>query len=337
MTSKLLKQHLIDAADDTYSALVGGFAFVSLFYLICYWLVGDVFDLVGLLNTIASTFWMIATVLFVLNLVLRKWLYALCLLPSIIMLVVVYGGYFLPKSSPNLAPDFSVLTYNVLAFDDESSWSERLAVIRRVDADIVLLQELNEELANRLRDELSETYPHMALDTNAEYPSTGQGVLSRYPIVRSRYFKRWWITEQYGGNQKLEIQLPQTTLMVGNIHFLPATAYFGIYNTSRIAREAEYLSDRFRDDSAPQILAGDFNMTNLMESYAILQSEGYSDAFREVGWGFGWTSRKVPARIDYVFYRGNLQAIESYVVADSGDSDHYPVFTSFAILPPDDD
>jgi endonuclease/exonuclease/phosphatase family metal-dependent hydrolase len=92
----------------------------------------------------------------------------------------------------------------------------------------------------------------------------------------------------------------------------------------------------------PLIVTADFNATDQNQAYRIITRQ-LNDSWREAGWGFGHTfpggpipdlprpmvaGHPIPmwvARIDYIFYSNNLEAIEARLGVWDGVSDHRPV------------
>ena len=96
-----------------------------------------------------------------------------------------------------------------------------------------------------------------------------------------------------------------------------------------VAETAQYADD------FPQLLFGDFNSGIKDEPYALLTAAGWQDVYEAVhgqgetgftahGWKF---DRKKGRRIDFIYTRGGVQALESEIVKDAPSgiypSDHY--------------
>ena len=81
---------------------------------------------------------------------------------------------------------------------------------------------------------------------------------------------------------------------------------------------------------------GDFNITDQTTNYTEFSSY-LADAFRERGWGLGFTftrfrELRIPMwRIDYVFHSEELIVLEADV-GDFAGSDHRPVFVRFGFV-----
>ncbi len=83
-------------------------------------------------------------------------------------------------------------------------------------------------------------------------------------------------------------------------------------------------------------------MTNLSDDYGRVANR-YTDSYAQIGWGMGFgfpdftyafNIKYMPpiARIDYVFYDTHFQPVEMHVGTDSGGSDHFPVYATFALV-----
>jgi len=102
-------------------------------------------------------------------------------------------------------------------------------------------------------------------------------------------------------------------------------------------REVTLWLERFEaeDANTPMLIVGDFNMTDRSDDYWRIV-EHYHDAFREVGFGFGWTFNgtfPIPLlRIDYVFHNDAVQALTARVLVNSGNSDHNPLVVDVTLL-----
>jgi endonuclease/exonuclease/phosphatase (EEP) superfamily protein YafD len=109
-----------------------------------------------------------------------------------------------------------------------------------------------------------------------------------------------------------------------------------IFNSSYRSREIAEILERSSAETNPVILVGDFNMADLSDEYRAIR-ESYSDAFGEVGQGFGWTFSlsSYPAflRLDYLFFSEGIRPITAEVLADRWGSDHHPILLSLVITP----
>ena len=274
----------------------------------------------------------------------RRWPLALLSLPALLVFLLNYGEFFLPRSAPvkSPAPSLHFLTYNVHA--ESIHVQPLLDVIRAADADVVALQEVSPALAEELATHLIDRYPYQALHPNLDNPIWGQGVLSRYPIVEDEY---WRISL---GHQRVKIDRDGSPLVLYNVHpvhpFLLEEGRLFDMQPHRV--EVDEILRRATRDTGEVIIAGDFNMTDQADDYQRL-AQHFGDTYREVGWGLGFTFPDFTspnaqpiktsifsaigrplARIDFIFHSGDLQPVAARVWPTSGGSDHRPILAEFA-------
>lgn len=306
---------------------------------------GEELPIVGLFNTMLPALLLPAIALAIVWLVAGRWKLALLMAPSILALVSGYGTMFLPRPGPPpAAPQISVLTFNLHA--ERVALGPMVDVIRAADADIVALQEISPEAAETFRAELSDLYPHQAVHLHPGNPVMGQGVLSKHPLRDSEY---WQVAMWH---QRVIVTVDGMDIALYNVHpHIPfARAPIGVaFDAGNRGRDIADILERAGREQKPVILAGDFNMTDRSAHYRQV-TENYRDAFREAGWGFGFTfpdfssphalPRGLPrvalplpllTRIDYVFYSEHFQAVEALVWPSAGGSDHRPVLARLAL------
>ncbi len=151
----------------------------------------------------------------------------------------------------------SVLSYNLnFGIPGEPS---TIALIRRQDADIVLLQETNPAWARALRAELDDIYPYM--DFRHCCRAGGLGILSHYPFDSREYIPsptKWFPA------WRLLARTPLGHIQLLNVHLRPPVSdggswLLGQFTTAgiRLAEITEFA--RHLDFNTPTIVAGDFN------------------------------------------------------------------------------
>jgi vancomycin resistance protein VanJ len=253
-------------------------------------------------------------------------------LPALALLLVFYGGNFAPRvfAVAENAPRLHLLTYNLLFWN--THYDAIINIIQQTDADVVALQELSAPAADILTQEFQEKYPYQVV-----YPgdSSGSGILSRYPILEEEV----WV--DIHNQQKLVLQVADQTLTLFNVH-TPIPLGYGADPEWRTATLQRILA-RAEGVTGDVMLVGDFNMGDGSSDYAKI-AQSYTDSFKVAGYGFGlsfpdWSSRggmkqflPLLARLDYVFYRGNIQAVEAWTSHTSGGSDHRPYYVELAMM-----
>ncbi|MGB1287135.1 MAG: endonuclease/exonuclease/phosphatase family protein [Aggregatilineales bacterium] len=255
-------------------------------------------------------------------------------LPVFIILIVIYGVRLLPVDLPDAEADFSVMTFNIQATNE--NLGELWTLVQDADADIVGFQEITPRAAEYIKRVSSEAYPYeVANDDNC---SSGRGLISRYPItsecVRADRPFRY---------QRIVIDIEGREVVFYNVHMPPPEFdSSGFYNEDRPEIVQELLA-RAAEETAPVILMGDFNMGDMTTDYFIMTSR-YTDAFMESGEGHGMTYPfsgvaygedpdllSIPrfVRLDYVFHSDELQSVYTESPAQWR-SDHLPLKVDFA-------
>ncbi|MSP14364.1 MAG: hypothetical protein EXR62_15605 [Chloroflexi bacterium] len=250
--------------------------------------------------------------------------------------IFVYGPFFLPRFETQRAlvnRPLTFVNYNLSPAYPEAGLL--LAALRAESADIVALEELSPPLASSLREQSRILYPYQIIEP--EISTTA--LLSRYPILRSAWLK---LAGQERPVIHATIDVNSVEIEVLAIHPPPpGLSWFrssllptGQYNDGE--SEINELIQRLAVLNKPLVVLGDFNLSDQSHAYTQM-TKVFKDAFREAGWGFGFTfpndvtleqtrigQVSVPGpfvRLDYIFYSADFRAQEAHVTCKSG-SDH---------------
>jgi endonuclease/exonuclease/phosphatase (EEP) superfamily protein YafD len=236
-------------------------------------------------------------------------------------------------------PLLKVLTFNVLAYHPHLE--PVIELIRAEDPDLVLVQEMNIELARCFQLDLHDRLPHQIL--KAIDSPAGMGMLSKHPLRPLRIdLPHEWV----GAPLAAEMDWDGRPVTVVNFH-LYATNHIESagqlrHEFSLREQQAELLRE-YAHAHSPAILCGDGNSVALNDSSRIMN--GYlTDSWEEAGFGLGHTFPThsdakgsmrfhigpIPGptrlmRIDYIYHTPELQAVSARVPQGDGASDHYPV------------
>jgi vancomycin resistance protein VanJ len=301
-------------------------------YLVLHALTGDALWPVSAFHFLVHPFaWAILPVL-PFAVVRRHWLTALALTGVAGWYLVTFAPQWLPPPSVAYLEGedvVRVMTFNIgngLAQPDSL-----LSVIRAGQADIIGLQEVTAGQADALADALATEYPYQVLH-GLGIP--GKGLLSRYPVTEAE------MVEYHPGRPDLIalVDVNGQAVRVIVAHPLPPrmhrTGFFFNENTRiQFARLVDQI-----DPAMPTIMLGDFNMTYLHDFHRMLRDAGMSDAFREVGQGYGFTLpmrlgqvQLVPfMRVDYIWHSEHFRPLSAIVGPDGG-SDHLPVIAELLV------
>jgi len=255
--------------------------------------------------------------------------------------VIVWGGLFWPNSHEEAeGPVLTVMAYNLLGFNPDPEGV--VEALRKSDADLIGLSELNPRVARAIERELRDEYPYQLLEP--EDGVTGSGVISRiaFERVEAPLADPEWISPP----TVIQLEFEGRSVIFVRVHSASGAVYYAARE-----RQARLLSQFASEQTEPVILAGDFNATDRNDSYAVLTQHMY-DAWEKAGSGLGNTfpgasrdaspgsSRpdvlgiSVPKwliRIDYVFCSYDWEAIDARIGPWDGHSDHRPVIASVTL------
>jgi endonuclease/exonuclease/phosphatase (EEP) superfamily protein YafD len=233
------------------------------------------------------------------------------------------------------------MAYNVLGFNMHPDGV--IEALRKSDADIIGLSELNKQVAAAIARELRDEYPYQTLDPKDGV--TGSGVISRLPFERIAAPKLAdpdWISPP----TVLQLQFDGESILFLRVHSASGASHYEARE-----RQARLLADYAAAQDRPVILAGDFNTTDRNDSYQILAEHLY-DAWEKAGSGLGNTfpgasKNDTPGssrpdvlgidapqwliRIDYVFCTYDWEAVDARIGPWDGHSDHRPVIAEVAL------
>jgi len=266
-----------------------------------------------------------------------------------------------------------ILTYNThtmggIRLPDVKTPVKVFDIVRQSGADIVCLQEYAFSKSPKghsetdLRKRLSDIYPYYGFVTNKGQTAMGVAMFSKYPILKYEKIDE----DQYqGAIAYAEVDFHGRSLALVNCYMqsfqIPnaerefmnemgkkfetdsiARLEKGLRNLSRAFRARAKQSLQVRDylvshkelASKPLLVLGDMNDTPISFTYNKLRDD-LSDTWVEAGFGPGISFRMFPFwfRIDHIFHSSHLRALDIKVLRDAKQSDHYPVFASYQLLP----
>ncbi len=212
-----------------------------------------------------------------------------------------------------------IATYNI--HKGFSHFNRRLMVhelrqhLQALDADIVFLQEVQGEHqhhAQRLPDWPPEpqyeflahqTWPEFAYGRNAVYDhgDHGNAILSRYPILSAE-------NQDISAHRFEQRGLLHCEIAVDTLHLHCLCVHLGLHERGR-RRQVSALTERVRrliPDTAPLILAGDFNDWRSKANQELVTGLGLQDIFLDPK---GRSARTYPSgfpllRLDRIYARG---------------------------------
>jgi len=259
---------------------------------------------------------------------------------------VAFGFVACTRSHPErslAAPStFKVLVYNVHAGKDAGGKDnlQRVAdVVREVDADVVLLQEVDKGArrsggVDQPSEYAKRTGYHVAFGRSLDYDGGEYGIamLSRWPIRRDSaiHLPVDPPQERSGGSHEARIAMsalidaPFGELTLFNTHI--DASGDDRWRLQEIRTIEQLAQSAIRAGKKRVLFGGDFNSTPESAVQTQLRVNGFRDSWQRCGRGDGFsypadTSRK---RIDYLFLLAGVECTEARVV-DTQASDHRPV------------
>lgn len=291
--------------------------------LIILWLItGERIFFVNIfVNTSPAVYYPLPFVLFLAILLREPRTFSFLLIPTIAVFYI-YVPRFMPRTIESVrGEEIVLLTYNLQA--DNRSYEVLDGVLRRADADIVSLEEVNTDMADWLATNWSNEYPYFLTYSNERDISqySGRYFMSRYPITGYEmvaYLGRLTFI-------RAELDVSGQSLVVYNVH-LPPPRYSPIFDTINRGGALTVLLERTSQDSSV-ILMGDFNMTDQTRDYQRLAAQ-YQDSFLTTSTGLGtsWPNARyanealsfMPSliRIDYIWLTENIVPQETRVLRE---------------------
>ncbi|MDP2343189.1 MAG: endonuclease/exonuclease/phosphatase family protein [Deltaproteobacteria bacterium] len=259
----------------------------------------------------------------------------------LIVVVVVVAGCAGPQLARAPEPEEAsarLFSWNVnfgLAGDPAA-----LELIANSGADVVLLQETNEEWERAIRGRLRTVYPHMEFHHCCR--AGGLAVLSKGKIVDVEVLPAvsWFPA------LRAVVDTPIGPVETLNVHLRPpfgddGGVVSGWFETPAV-REQEMLAFATAlEEHTGSVVVGDFNEDE-GRAISALQERGYVDALplfwpEQPTWHWPIAGVDVKLRLDHVFVRaGRLEVIDVHV-EEAGGSDHFPMVAVLILAEDDDD
>jgi endonuclease/exonuclease/phosphatase (EEP) superfamily protein YafD len=317
--------------------LILGYTFLLVIWYSAWMTIGDSLWWLALLNRVVMWAFLPLPVLLLLTTRRPRCRKLLCLLPGLFITALVLGPLLVPHLPPTPThPRLRVLSFNVL-FNNPTP-AALVATIRSADADVVALQEVQPPLMEQLIDTFRTSYPYTVIAPHHPYGTPA--LLSRIP------FQATQILDLQADRSAVLVQIEYTgqPITIVSAHLLayglewvswsdlPAVVNQRVREQERQA--ARILAATAGDAPSSVIVACDCNSPETSGTTRLFYRAFQSSA-RAAGWSWRAFSQPgahpdlAPNHIDYVFYRGALQAVAHYLLEEQGGSDHHPVVAEF--------
>jgi endonuclease/exonuclease/phosphatase (EEP) superfamily protein YafD len=234
----------------------------------------------------------------------------------------------LPEAAKT-SPQFTLLSHNI-RYDNQDPLLE-VEEIRRVNAEIVFLQEITPRGFRRLQDAGAfDAYPYS--DVDARTGATGLAIFSKFPL------KEVEVKPGPGYPQQRAVaDISGREVVLWNVHLRSPVS--GPIEDWR--GDLEFLRKELHAEGGDVLVAGDFNATWSHAPFRKLVDNGYREAAIDRGRGHarswpvdGDLGRRTKGfiRIDHVLTRDKLRPVAIEEAGGSG-SDHRAIITKLVLLP----
>jgi endonuclease/exonuclease/phosphatase family metal-dependent hydrolase len=254
----------------------------------------------------------------------------------------------IPASAPASAPATQPATFRLASFNVLYENRDLKAVaetIRKADADVVCLQETNDQSEKILREQLGKMYPHATFQSGGGGAS-GFGILSKTPLRNVKHLppKFGWF-----GTHVCEANLAGRAVQLVSAHLTastpPANAsaaevlrLWGLREAVR-AKEIAYILEN-TDPRLPRLIAGDLNAQPGDSAPRFLKDKGFVDSLasaradheKVTTWSGSLGGMQLAFRVDYVFHTKDIQSTDCQVLPCAA-SDHSLVVSTLRWAP----
>ena len=318
------------------SNLLYGYVLFTCTWFVLWLTIGDGPWWLTVLNRVVPYLFLPALLFLVWLLRARQYKFTALLILPVSIFSFLYHPYLLPTYSKPAPADLSVMTYNVLYTNLD--YDAVANVVLTHQPDLVALQEVLPEMMSALEDRLAAEYPYSIHGTNQDYAITA--IFSRNPLSAADVIEM----EDHHRSVIVKTQIDGQDITFVSVHLRayglrwvrPVTdiPQAIVEMTNAQNRQVQILLDELKDESGMVIIGCDCNSKETSSSYRMLD-EWYENAAYQVGWQLpgiklaGTRQDTNMQHIDFIWYRGAVEPLATYVIKDKGGSDHHPVLAHF--------
>ncbi len=222
-----------------------------------------------------------------------------------------------------------VLSYNIkFSLDVPTAIKELQTIEDLKDADIILLQEMNEDATKLIAESLGYNYVYYPIVYYTKHKRNfGNAVLSKYPIIAD---EKIIFPHKTLGNQTRRAAT-STLIQIGDKQIRAISAHLAtiaLPKNQKIDQIDSLVRYNVRDTNSYQIVGGDYNtLTGEEADYVInaYQKQNFTWATKEVGPTGTYVKGFLKPWNDHIFSRG-FQLINAGKAENISASDHYPIW-----------
>ncbi len=247
-----------------------------------------------------------------------------------VLFFVLFGGFL-------MGTPLTVMTYNIrhgLGVDDVFNFSRVVETIKKVDPDILILNEVDQgnprsgemNQADIIAEELGMNRFFSSAENKSDY---GNAILSKFPIKEEFGFvlpRPEWMLAVDRGCAAIITEIEGTDVLVMGTHL-------GLGGIMEVQTELRGILDVYYEyENTPTIIAGDFNAELFDLQYGVPE---LFDNFSSVNHALSKDLHTIPAdrpgsQIDYIFVNNYFEIRDAYTVSSYA-SDHLPVVSKLEL------
>jgi len=227
----------------------------------------------------------------------------------------------------------TVCLSNVLRLNDDLN--RICESLRKSDADVLAIVELNESLQAKLTQEFAEDYPYF-VSKSQRHGAFGIALLSRYPLKNPEFIN---FSEDWMPSISADVELPSRSVRIFVTHPTPPIGQtsFGLRNRHLLSLVDNVKIVLAGQPDLPVLVVGDLNLTPWTSRYQdLLRESGLRDASAGRGltptW-YRWPAFPFGLVLDHAWYSKALKCRTRTILPDMG-SDHRPVLLEFSLTSP---
>lgn len=250
------------------------------------------------------------------------WIPALLLTVNLIQIVPLY-------LDPNFPDRVLSMPYQIVHFNVNTKLGEVTEIqsyLHEIDADLIVLQEVDHGFLARLQPVLQASYPHQVLEPRSD--NFGIALFSKYPLDNPQVVNLGEVAVPsiFSG-----VQLPgdATFYLMATHPVPPVNRQYTLWRNLQLLE----LADRVPVSGAV-LLIGDLNVTPWSPHFkSFLAKSGLYDSMRGFGIQTSWPTNLWPLRIpiDHCLYNDQVRILNRQI-GPKLSSDHYPVEVEFTVV-----
>jgi endonuclease/exonuclease/phosphatase family metal-dependent hydrolase len=240
---------------------------------------------------------------------------------------------------PPFDGELLVVTYNIKEGQEVEAAGDALQTVAPLyEADVILLQEMDEAGVERLAQRLAMNYVYYPAFVSRDGRNVGNAILARWPLTDPQKILLPGASPLTGQKRiavKANVDLGPLDFPVYSVHTETYTSQPSMRTT-----QVEAIADDIESSPGPAIVGGDFNTVS-NRSIRRLTERFEAVGLERISTGLGSTIAKYgisPVAADHIFTRG-FSLVASGKNEDLGASDHFPVWAKLAMddeyWPPD--